>query len=111
MATTCPQKRRGTSRNRTVFCHHHCGTAVFICRVSKRQFYLVMCEAVLTGHSVALDAVSLLAMNCTHVASERSSRLISPNVPRLAPGGPGIEPRWTRGHTPSTESRGRKVYV
>jgi len=23
--------------------------------------------------------------------------LISPNLPRFAPGGPGIEPRWTRG--------------
>ena len=26
-----------------------------------------------------------------------ASRLISPNAPRFAPGGPGIEPRWTRG--------------
>jgi len=26
-----------------------------------------------------------------------SSRLVSPKVPRLAPGGPGIEPRWTHG--------------
>src|SRR5262249_10408246 len=26
-----------------------------------------------------------------------SSRLVSPKVPRFAPGGPGIEPRWTHG--------------
>src|SRR6266566_7321680 len=26
-----------------------------------------------------------------------ASQLSSPNVPRFAPGGPGIEPRWTRG--------------
>jgi glucoamylase len=32
-----------------------------------------------------------------HVTSEMSSRLVSPKVPRFAPGGPGIEPRWTHG--------------
>jgi glucoamylase len=32
-----------------------------------------------------------------HVTSKMSSRLVSPKVPRFAPGGPGIEPRWTHG--------------
>src|SRR6266705_2115649 len=37
------------------------------------------------------------AMAAGYQLRKGASQLSSPNVPRIAPGGPGIEPRWTRG--------------
>src|SRR5256885_15172366 len=64
---------------------------------SKRQFYRVMSEAVLPSIVWLWTRWRPAGNEFPHVTSERSSRLISLNVPRFAPGGPGIEPRWTRG--------------